>query len=39
MSYKDIAETLELSMSAVESRIHRAKKRLMKELEPWLEHI
>jgi RNA polymerase sigma-70 factor (ECF subfamily) len=39
MSYKDIAETLGISMSAVESRIHRAKKRLIKELEPWLDRV
>ena len=30
MSYREIAETLELSLSAVESRIHRGKKLLMK---------
>lgn len=39
LSYKEIAETMDLSMSAVESRIHRAKKRLVKELEPWLDRI
>jgi RNA polymerase sigma-70 factor (ECF subfamily) len=39
MSYKDIAETLGLSLSAVETRIHRAKKKLVPKLEPWLERI
>jgi len=39
MSYKEIAATLDLSMSAVESRIHRAKKRLIKILEPLLGNI
>lgn len=34
MSYKEIAEKLELSLSAVESRIHRANKQLIKKLEP-----
>lgn len=39
MSYKEIAAALDLSMSAVESRIHRAKKQLIKKLEPLLEKI
>lgn len=39
MSYKEIADTLAISLSAVETRIHRAKKRLMRELEPWLGRI
>ncbi|MBP2680885.1 MAG: polymerase sigma factor, sigma-70 family [Candidatus Krumholzibacteriota bacterium] len=39
MSYKDIAETLGLSLSAVETRIHRAKKKLVPKLEPWLDRI
>lgn len=39
MSYKDIAETLGLSLSAVETRIHRAKKKLIPKLEPWLDRI
>ncbi len=39
MSYKDIATALDLSISAVESRIHRAKKKLIKRLEPWVEHM
>ena len=39
MSYKDIAETMGLSLSAVETRIHRAKKKLIPKLEPWLDRI
>jgi RNA polymerase sigma-70 factor (ECF subfamily) len=39
MSYKEIAEALQLTMSAVESRIHRAKKQLVSRLEPWLDSI
>lgn len=39
MSYKEISETLGLGMSAVESRIHRAKKQLIKKLEPWIDRI
>jgi RNA polymerase sigma-70 factor (ECF subfamily) len=39
MSYQDIADAMKLSMSAVESRIHRAKKRLIKALEPWLGRV
>ncbi|MEJ2722929.1 MAG: sigma-70 family RNA polymerase sigma factor [bacterium] len=39
LSYKEIAETMGLSLSAVESRIHRAKKRLIKKLEPWIGQI
>lgn len=39
MSHKEIAEALELSVSAVETRIHRAKKRLIKKLEPWFGRI
>jgi RNA polymerase sigma-70 factor (ECF subfamily) len=38
-SYKDIAAIMELSLSAVEARIHRAKKQLIKKIEPWLEHL
>ncbi|MCB9070425.1 MAG: sigma-70 family RNA polymerase sigma factor [Calditrichae bacterium] len=36
MSYQEIAETMQLSLSAVESRIHRAKKELVKLLEPYI---
>lgn len=39
MSYKDIAEATGLSMSAVETRIHRGRKKLIKLLEPWIEKI
>ncbi len=39
MSYKEIAEKLDLSLSAVESRIHRANKQLIKKLEPLAGHI
>jgi DNA-directed RNA polymerase specialized sigma24 family protein len=39
MSYREIAASLELSMSAVETRIHRAKKQLIKKLEPILDRI
>ncbi|NOX35939.1 MAG: sigma-70 family RNA polymerase sigma factor [Calditrichaeota bacterium] len=39
MSYKEIAEILELSVSAVEARIYRAGKQLVKKLEPWLGKI
>ena len=39
MAYKDIAAVMEISLSAVEARIHRAKKQLVKKLEPWLDRI
>jgi RNA polymerase sigma-70 factor (ECF subfamily) len=39
LSYKEITEAMQISMSAVESRIHRAKKQLIKKLEPWLGKI
>jgi RNA polymerase sigma-70 factor (ECF subfamily) len=39
MSYKEISETLGLSLSAVETRIHRAKRKLIPKLEPWLDRI
>lgn len=39
LSYKEIAETLSLSMSAVETRIHRANKKLVSLLEPWIDKI
>jgi len=39
LSYKEIADALGLSLSAVEARIHRAKKQLIKKLEPWLDKI
>jgi RNA polymerase sigma-70 factor (ECF subfamily) len=39
MSYKEVAGAMDLSLSAVEARIHRAKKKLIKKLEPWLDRI
>ncbi|MGD8415285.1 MAG: sigma-70 family RNA polymerase sigma factor [Candidatus Latescibacterota bacterium] len=39
MSYKEIAETAGISMSAVEARIHRGRKKLVKLLEPWIDRI
>jgi RNA polymerase sigma-70 factor (ECF subfamily) len=39
MSYKDIAEAMQISMSAVESRIHRARRQLIEKLKPWIEDI
>ena len=39
LSYQEIAANLDISLSAVESRIHRAKKSLAKKLKPWLEKI
>ena len=39
LSYKEIAEVMHLSLSAVETRIHRANKQLVTKLEPWLDKI
>lgn len=39
MSYQEIADIMNLSLSAVEARIHRAKKKIIKTLEPWLNNI
>lgn len=39
MSYKEIAEATGLTMSAVESRIHRGRKKLVTLLEPWVDRI
>jgi RNA polymerase sigma-70 factor (ECF subfamily) len=39
MSQREIAAALDISVSAVEARIHRAKKKLIDKLEPWLDHI
>jgi RNA polymerase sigma-70 factor (ECF subfamily) len=39
MSYRQIAELTHLSQSAVESRIHRARKKLIEKLEPWMDKI
>ena len=37
MSYQEIAEYLDLSLSAVEARIHRARKKLKEKLLPWIK--
>jgi len=37
LSYNEIAEVLDLSLSAVESRIHRARKALIQRLSPYLK--
>ena len=39
MNYQEIAEILSLSGSAVETRLHRAKKMLLEKLKPWLRHL
>lgn len=39
MSYEQVAETLQISMSAVEARIHRARKQLTKALGPLLDKL
>jgi len=39
LSYKEIAEQLQISVSAVESQIHRAKKKLATKLKPWLNSL
>ncbi len=39
MSYKEIADIMDISLSAVETRIHRAKKEMIRRLEPWLEEL
>lgn len=39
MSYQEIAENLKISLSTVESRIHRAKKKLAEKIKPWLNHL
>jgi RNA polymerase sigma-70 factor (ECF subfamily) len=39
LSYAQIAESLGLSQSAVETRIHRAKGRMVEILKPWLKSI
>ena len=38
-SYKEVAETTGLSLSAVEARIHRGRKKLIKLLEPWIDRV
>lgn len=39
MSYQQVADTLQLSMAAVEARIHRARKQLIKTLGPLLDEL
>ena len=39
MSYQEIAKALDVSLSAVETRIHRAKRMLIGKLEPWLKDL
>lgn len=39
MSYQDVADTMHLSMAAVESRIHRARKKLIDALGPLLNEL
>jgi RNA polymerase sigma-70 factor (ECF subfamily) len=39
LSYQEIADTMKLSMAAVEARIHRARKQLAKTLGPLLDRI
>jgi len=39
MSYKEIAEHLNISLSAVESRIHRAKEKMSIKLKPWIKSL
>ena len=38
-SYQEVADQLGISLSNVESRMHRAKKFLIRELEPWVNKI
>lgn len=39
LSYQEIADQLQISLSNVESRIHRAKKFLINKLTPWADKI
>lgn len=39
LSYQEIAQVMGLSHSAVEARLHRAKKQFIKLMEPWLDKI
>ena len=39
MSYQQIAEQLGISLSAVESRIHRGRKKLKEKLQPWMDAL
>ncbi len=38
-SYQEIAQVMGLSHSAVEARLHRAKKQFIKKMKPWLDKI
>jgi RNA polymerase sigma-70 factor (ECF subfamily) len=39
MSLEEIASVLDITVNAVESRIHRAKKKLIVKFEPWLKYL
>jgi RNA polymerase sigma-70 factor (ECF subfamily) len=39
MSYQEIADKINISLSAVETRIHRAKKKLKEKLQPWINRL
>jgi len=39
MSYREIAEMMDISLSAVETRIHRARKMLVEKLQPWIKDL
>ncbi len=39
LSYRDIAEMMNISLSAVETRIHRARKMLVEKLQPWMNEL
>ena len=39
LSYKEISEQMNLSISAVEARIHRAKNKIIEKLKPWLKDL
>ncbi|HEX5131447.1 MAG TPA: sigma-70 family RNA polymerase sigma factor [Candidatus Krumholzibacteria bacterium] len=39
MSYRQIADTMDLSLAAVEARIHRARKQLIRKLGPLLDQL
>lgn len=38
-SYREIAGMMNISLSAVETRIHRARKMLIEKLEPWMKEL
>ena len=39
LSHQEIAEVMGLSLSAVETRIHRAKKALLRAIKPYLDQL